>query len=117
MIHYEIPTGPEIAAKARALILEDLRHYDSEPALAKKAGTNPYTLKKEFAAAYGVTVFQFSRQVRMERACELLGTTNYTIQTIAEMIGFAEGNNFQAAFKTVMGISPGKWRKANAKMG
>ena len=115
-MEFNIPTDKEIAEKARTLILADLSTYDSVPALATKAGTNPFKLKKVFKAQYGISVFQFSRQQRIDRAKELLLQTNYTLQTIGEMVGYSEGNNFQVAFKGVVGKTPGEWRKKNQKI-
>ena len=111
MPDFNIPTNKEIAAKARAIILKDLSIYDSIPALAKKAGTNPYTLKKIFKENYGTSIFQFSRKERIEYAKKLLQETNYTLQTIGDLVGYSEGNNFQVAFKGVVGMTPGEYRK------
>ena len=113
MSTFNIPTDKETAEKAHALILADLSCYDSVATLAEKTGTNSFTLKKIFKKYYGVSVFQFSRQVRIEKAKELLRGTNYTLQTIADTVGYTEGTNFQVAFKTVVGCTPGEWRKKN----
>ena len=113
MPEFNIPTDKEIAEKARATILSDLSIYDSVPALAEKSGTNPFTLKKVFKKYYGISVFEFSRQQRIDKAKELLLQTNYTLQTIADLVGYTEGNNFQVAFKTVVGCTPGEWRRKN----
>jgi AraC-like DNA-binding protein len=110
--HYNIPTDKEIAEKARTLILSDLSIYDPIPELALKTGTNSFKLKNVFKKYYGVSIFQFSRQERMEKAKVLLSETNYTIQTIGEMVGYSEGNNFQVAFKAVVGKTPGEWRRS-----
>jgi len=110
-MQYHIPTNQEIAEKARALILADLSVYYSIPQLAKKVGTNPHTLKKVFYQMYGETLFEFSRRERMALAKQLLVDTNYTLQTIGELVGYSEGNNFQVAFKKVVGKTPGQFRK------
>jgi AraC-like DNA-binding protein len=114
MPDFHIPTDAEIAAEARRIILADLMVYDSIAALARKAGTNPFTLKKVFKKQYGISVFAFSRQQRMEQAKKFLQETNYTLQTIAELVGYPEGSNFQAAFKTVVGMTPGEWRRGGS---
>ena len=111
MQDYSTLTNKDIVAKARAIILADLSIYDSVPALAKKAGTNPYTLKKVFKEMYGESVFSFSRGQRIELAKKLLLETNYTLQTIGEMVGYSEGNNFQVSFKVVVGMTPGEFRR------
>lgn len=100
-----------LAETVHALISADLSCYDSVPALAKKAGTNPSTLKQVFYLRYGVSVFTFSRLLRIEAAKKLLLETEFTLQTIAAMLGYSEGNNFQVSFKTVVGCTPGEWRK------
>ena len=108
---YNIPTDKEIANKAKTLIVENYSNYDSVNGLAKKIGTNPNKLKIVFRKEYGVSLFQFSRTQRIEYAKKLLSETNYTLPVIGELVGYTEGNNFQAAFKSVVGIAPGAYRK------
>ncbi len=110
-MQFNIPTDRDIAEKARTTILADLRCYDSIPALARKIGTNPYTLNKAFRTYYKESVFIFSRRVRIDHSKELLRTTNYTLATIAELVGYTEGMNFQVAFKTVVGVGTGEFRR------
>ena len=56
-------------------------------------------------------MFAFSRQVRIEEAKRLLLETPFTLQAIGEMVGYEEGFNFQAAFKSVVVVSAERWRK------
>lgn len=93
------------------LILEDLSVYDTVEELADKIGTSAYKLRNAFKKQYAVSLPVFSRTHRIEEAKRLLNETNYTLQTIAGMVGFEEGNNFLASFKTVVGCTPGEWRK------
>jgi AraC-like DNA-binding protein len=111
---FNIPTDKEIAVKAHELITENFAKYDSVNELAKKIGTNPYKLKLVFKKNYGVSLFQFSRSERIRYAKLLLSETNYTLQVIGEMAGYTEGNNFQAAFKTMEGCTPGEFRRRQA---
>ena len=113
---FSIPDDKDIAAEAMRIIVADLEIYDSVDELAKKAGTNTSRLKKIFRKQYGISVFEFSRQTRMEAAKHLLLETNYTLQTIASMVGYSEGNNFQVAFKVVVGCTPGEWRRGKGVM-
>ena len=100
-----------LADKAYALIISDLSTYDSISDLSGKLGTNPVTLKRVFKKHYGVNIFQFSRTFRLEKAKALLLDTDYTLQTIAGMVGYSEGNNFQVAFKDFAGMNPGDYRR------
>lgn len=115
MPDYSIPTDREIAEKAQALITADLSRPYSLPAVAATCGVTPYTLKRIFKKIYGQSVAHFTLQARMDRAKELLVTTNNTIQMIAEAVGYTEGNNFQQTFKRVIGVTPGEWRKKSLK--
>lgn len=111
MRDYDIPTDKQIADKARELILDDLSLHYSPPVLAASLGTNPHGLKRVFKKQFGITLADYSRKVRMERARELLTTTNKTLQMIAEAAGYTEVNNFQQAFKKATGCTPGQYRK------
>lgn len=108
-----IPTNKQIAEKALSLISIHLAQPYSLPALAAECGVTPHTLKRIFKTTYGQSLFAFQLQARMEKAKELLATTNNTLQKIAEEVGYTEGNNFQNAFKRVVGCTPGEWRKAS----
>jgi AraC-like DNA-binding protein len=111
MPEFRIPTDKEIAEKARDLIFSDLSSHYSLPSLAGEAGTTPYSLKRIFKKQFGISLAAYSRQVRMEKAKELLATTNNTLQMIAEAVGYTEGNNFQQTFKREVGVTPGEWRR------
>lgn len=113
MPNFNIPTDKEIAEKVRALILADLSRVYSLPGLSAETGVTPYTLKRIFKKIHGISIADFSLQVRIEQAKELLTTTNNTLQMIGEAVGYTEGNNFQYAFKRVVGCTPGKWRRRN----
>ena len=60
---------------------------------------------------YGVPVFTFARKRRMEMAAKLLAETDESILEIAGRIGYENGSKFARAFRDVMGISPGRYRR------
>lgn len=106
-----IPTDRAIAEMAKTRITLDLSVVYPLPELASHCGVTPYTLKRVFKQSFGQSVAAFYLQARMEKAKELLRTTNNTLQMIAEAVGYTEGNNFQAIFKRVVGVTPGEWRR------
>lgn len=115
-MQYNIPTDQAIADKAATLILEDLSIVYSIEALADRTGVTAYTLKRIFKSCCGISVAAFSRTARIEKAKLLLKETNNTLQMIAEEVGYTEGNNFQFAFKQMVGCTPGEWRKRQQTM-
>lgn len=101
----------EITERVKKTILAKMEVNYTIPELAKKAETNVYNLKMAFRRVYGMTVFKYSQRLRIEKAKQLLLETNDIIQTIAEMVGYTEGNNFSDTFKRVVGCTPGYFRK------
>jgi AraC-like DNA-binding protein len=106
-----IPTDKETIEQVKAIMLGDLSRGYSLAELAALSGTTPYTLKRIFKKQTSESLDIFYRRARIEKAKELLRTTNNTIQMIAEAVGYTEGNNFQNSFKRMMGCTPGEWRR------
>ncbi len=53
--------------------------------------------------------------LKMERAAELLKGNNLTLERIAELLGYAGTPSFLRAFKAYHGMTPAKYRKAQAQ--
>lgn len=52
-------------------------------------------------------------RMKMERAATLLQTTELSIESISELLGYAALSGFSRAFKAYHGTTPAKYRKAN----
>jgi LacI family transcriptional regulator len=50
---------------------------------------------------------------RLERACEMLSSTNNTIEAIAAMCGYSSAVFLQKLFRRHIGITPREWRAQN----
>ncbi len=96
---------------ARTFIHDNMHQPYSLPALAAACGTTPFSLKRIFKKIEGISIANYSLKVRIEKSKVLLVETNNTLQMIAEAVGYTEGNNFQQAFKRVVGCTPGEWRR------
>lgn len=59
----------------------------------------------------GVGFQEYVQGLRMERACELLRTTNYPVRQIAAMAGYANNSFFHHLFQRHTGFSPGDYRR------
>ena len=60
----------------------------------------------------GITVMQHLRNVRIEKAKELLVTGKYSVAQVAKMVGFHDAKYFISTFKKVESISPGKYQQS-----
>jgi AraC family transcriptional activator of mtrCDE len=56
------------------------------------------------------TPMKLLTQARMDYACYLLRYTNYSLEQIADTIGYADSASFAHRFKQLYQISPGRWR-------
>jgi len=67
---------------------------------------SPKTLRKSFITLTGLTVVQWVKEKRMEKAWELVMQTTESIATIADSIGYSEPNNMLRDFIAKYGQSP-----------
>ena len=74
--------------------------------LAALCGMSAVTFRKLFRRQMGLTPVAYLRQMRIERACELLATRLYTVSQVAEMSGFGDPAVFCREFKRATGRTP-----------
>ncbi|MBQ6407773.1 MAG: helix-turn-helix domain-containing protein [Butyrivibrio sp.] len=67
-------------------------------------------LSKLFKLHYGVNIYEYLQEVRMERAKELLTKTDVKVQDVAQRVGYSDTNYFSKAFRNYTGRSPKEWR-------
>jgi len=79
--------------------------------IAATAGIHPVYLCREFKNRRGVTIGTYIRQLRTQRACELLRNSRMPLAEIALQCGFADQSHFSAIFKRNMGTTPSGWRE------
>jgi AraC-like DNA-binding protein len=91
---------------ARQILLEQGDERLSLRELAHRAGTNEYTLKRDFKAAFGTTVYGYLNQYRMEQAKTILVEKDITIAELAAKMGYKHATHFSSAFKKYFGYLP-----------
>jgi two-component system response regulator YesN len=90
------------------------QHYDRPLSLTWLAGQvylNPSYLSRLFKRLAGVTLIHYINQVRINRAKELLLTSNMKVSDIAACTGFESPSYFNQAFKRQAGIAPIDFRQ------
>ena len=75
--------------------------------LGKKIGCSHFYLSRVFSAQTGKTITQYLRQLRMERAAELLKSREYNVTEVSLEVGYASLSHFSAAFHETFGCCPG----------
>ncbi len=96
---------------AKEIIEKEIEDPPSLNALAKRIGSNEFTLKKGFKLMYGMAVYQYLSHFRMNQANILLSSTNLSIHEIASSVGYENLSAFTRAFKKQYQILPSQLRK------
>lgn len=76
------------------------------PDLAKTLCWNETQLMRSFRQAVGMTVHNYLLRARMERAYELLSTTEMTVTQVALEVGYEYSSNFTTAFRRFFKLTP-----------
>lgn len=79
--------------------------------LSSMSGYHEYHLNRLFVKYTGTSIHKYILNIRINEAKKLLLTTEHSLATIAEEVGFNSNTHFSSYFKQVMGISPLEFRK------
>jgi AraC-like DNA-binding protein len=94
-----------------ARAIEILSQRLSEPPalgeLGRLVGCSPYHLSRTFSREMGMTIPQYLRQIRIERAAELLKSGKFNVTEAALEVGYSSLSHFSQVFCETMGCCPG----------
>lgn len=79
--------------------------------IAKRFNINPTYFSTIFKQQMGISFTEYLRNVRIEKACELLENSDMSTELIASSIGFNDVFYFYRVFKKVRGKTPTEYRK------
>jgi AraC-like DNA-binding protein len=79
--------------------------------LTELLGVDTHTLARALAKE-GLSFREMAKQVRYEKACELLKDPSQPITQVAYRLGYSDSTNFSRAFQAVGGISPRAFRQS-----
>lgn len=79
--------------------------------LAAAAGVSKYHFLRCFAAEYGETPMQYVARRRIERATDLLRSTNVTVTEVCHLVGYSSLGSFSSRFTELVGMSPSEYQR------
>jgi AraC-like DNA-binding protein len=97
----------ERVEKVIALLREKLTEPPTLEEIGRAAGCSPFHLSRTFSAATGMTIPQYTRQLRLERAAELLKSGKFNVTEAALEVGYSSLSHFSQAFHEAFGCCPG----------
>jgi len=80
--------------------------------IAKESNQSVSNLCRTFKEGTGVTVLEYLQNLRITMAKRLIEKTNYSIATVAKLIGMEDESYFSRIFKREVGTSPNRYRKS-----
>lgn len=89
-------------------------HYSKPPTiteLSKLIGLNSSKLKKNFKELFGIPVYKFIQEERLNKAYELLCNSEKTVQEAAWEVGYESLSSFSNAFQKKFGTRPNEVKK------
>ena len=89
------------------LLKQNLAGPPSLEELGKKIGCSHFYLSRIFSTQTGQTITQYLRQLRMERAAELLKSREFNVTEVALEVGYSSLSYFSATFQATFGCCPG----------
>lgn len=98
------------ALQVQAIIEKEFHKPFVVAEFAQMVGTNKSTLNLAFKAITGQPVKKYIRDFRIEKARQLLETSNMAVEIIAGRVGLHR-TNLEKNFKKRYGKSPKDWRK------
>jgi AraC-like DNA-binding protein len=89
------------------LLKQNLAEPPSLEELGRKIGCSHFYLSRIFSSQTGQTITQHLRQLRMEKAAELLRSGEFNVTEAALEVGYASLSHFSQAFHETFGCCPG----------
>ena len=101
--------------KAKEILDESLAQPLPLSRLANRVCLNEYKLKKGFKELFGVPVYTYVLDQRLELARLLLEEKKLRVSDVAGLVGYGNMSHFAAAFRKKYGINPGDYLKNVSK--
>lgn len=89
-------------------------HYQKDISLddvSREVNISPYYFSKLFKEETGENFIEYVTAARMERAKELLDSTDKSMKEICVEIGYADPNYFSRSFKKNIGVTPTEYKE------
>ena len=99
--------GRERVERARFILRERMSNAPSLEELGRLVGCSPFYLSRLFSQEAGMTIQQYVRRLRLERAAELLRSGKCNVTEAAFEVGYNSLSHFSTAFYEMFGCCPG----------
>ena len=92
---------------SKALNLDEVSYF---------VNISPYYFSKIFKEGTGENFIEYLTNIRMEKAKELLNSTDYSMKEICAMVGYSDPNYFSRSFKKNVGVTPTEYKEGKGEL-
>jgi AraC-like DNA-binding protein len=97
--------------RALTYIRDHLGDRLTRSGVARVAGFAEHYFSKRFRESEGVTFQRYLKNLRIERAKQLLAGTTLSVEQVGQLSGFASRGQFHRSFKHAAGATPSSYRQ------
>ena len=80
--------------------------------LSRSIGISRPVLYRKVKAITGMSIIEFSKNLRLKKAAEMLSNDSHNIIEISELVGFSDRRYFSREFRKVYGKSPSEYSRS-----
>ncbi len=103
----------DLVADAIAQLRGYLGEWPGMEELVRQVGSNEKKLTELFRLRFGMTVYEYLVELRLETARQQLENTRLQVQLISDRAGYRNASDFSRAFRRRYGIGPRQYRQAS----
>ena len=95
---------------AMEYISQNISEHITNDTLAELCGMSTVYFRKTFTEHMGVSPMVYAKQIRIEKAKEMLGSDYGTLGDVAAALGYSSLYDFSRDFKKHTGVAPSKYQ-------
>lgn len=101
----------DIVKQAQKYLTENLSEHITIEALVSRFSVGRTLFLNCFKEVYGLPIYAYMKEYRMNAAAVLLSQSSQDIAVIADCFGYQSASKFAQAFREVFGVLPSEYRK------
>ena len=111
ILHKSSEKSASLVEQAKDYIGKNYQKDISLDDVSRRIGISPYYFSKLFKEDEGEGFVEYLTRIRIEKAKELLMTTECSMKEICVMVGYADPNYFSRSFKKNVGVTPTEYKE------
>lgn len=112
-LEHSSPRSAELASTIKQYVEDNYMNDLHLEKISEEMGVTVKYISRLFKETYDFNITGFISELRVNKAKELLETTNLPVSTISAQVGIFDRTTFLRTFKKLEGVSPNEYRKQN----